>query len=725
MLSTFDAVPNRSGSSGSSSSTSTLTPWPSRRNHVSRACNWCRVLRIKCDSNMPCRNCRSRGRSCTKKRSVEPRTLPHAIMEIERLRQRVHQLEQRLASQNPQAKSPSSNRVSWEGILTRSGHSSQAQWYGLSSAFYFIGRMNAYLGAVLGQPQDERQLQPNSASRTFTNPISAQRDTTDGLPAPGIADNLESGNYLTGMQEDYFLDLFWQSYHPTYQILDERDFREHYRSLWAESSTRRQSSALVDIILALCMQYGLACAPRGEGSSVSHPGSVDVNDASIAGRQYYRRSQTLLMSELESPSIATLQCHIFSVVYLCNASFQNMAHTTLALAVRTAHILGLHLDPPEDLPRPQQELRRRIWWTLYTVESKTCMKLGRPWSAPDVVASCQLPSHGHELARLSGTNIASYGGNVTWLTYSHLTSTLILAAQTVYRAFYNTCSEIMATHKVKNLYANLDALEAAAKSLIPPIKNLHDWVQDVPIAMKTKRKDAGEPFSTDRSALELERFAPMWLQRQRILLELLYHNQCMNFYRPFITFPSTAHLSVAEASIVSPSTSTPTAEDHAVSCLNHAMTITQILRQILTRTDILSGWYEAYQWQWNATLALVGFLLAFPLHPATQSARTSIDVAVAVLEMFGRNFAVAASAANVARGLTAKADILIARFTTMPVSDPGVVDNLVLPDSPSAMFPNTLAGAMGLTYDVDSFYSFEPLYAGSQDFANAWVFGQD
>ncbi|PYI03847.1 fungal-specific transcription factor domain protein [Aspergillus sclerotiicarbonarius CBS 121057] len=769
MFSTFVAIPDRpeSGpsqpahppssiiSSASSSSSSSTTPWPPRpkRSQVSRACDWCRVHRIKCDSSLPCRNCRNRGGSCTKKSSGEPRTLPHAMREIERLRQRVHELEARLASsrQSPAphaahpAEAPGSpsvarNHKSWEGILTRTAHSSQTQWYGPSSAFYFIGRMSAYLGAVLEQPQDDHHLQPISASRTFTSPTSPQRGSHEDeeQPAPWLADNPESGNYLTGMQEDYFLGLFWQSYHPTYQILDEAEFREHYRSLWAESATTRRSSALVDIILALCMQYGLAFAPRGEGPAVARPDSVDINDASIAGRWYYRRSQALLTSELESPSITTLQCHIFSVVYLCNASFQNMAHTTLALAVRTAHILGLHLEPPEDLPRAQRELRKRIWWTLYTVESKTCMKLGRPWSAPDVIATCQLPAHDHELARLSGSNIASYGDKVTWLTYSRLIATLILASQTVYRGFYQTCGEILATHDAKSLYADLQGLEAAAESLTTQLESLHAWLREVPPAMKTKRKDAGEPFSTDRSTLDLERYAPLWLQRQRILLELLYHNQCMNLYRPFICFPPTAHPSAAGA-FTPPPYSTPVTEGHAVACLNHAMAITQILRQILTGTDILSGWYEAYQWQWNATLSLIGFLLAYPLHPATQSARTAIEGAITVLETFGNNFAIAASAANVTRGLTAKADFLIGRFGTgagsalmTPFSGPveglladGECDPLLLADAPSAMFQNTLAGAMGLAYDVDSFYSFEPLYAGSRNLADAWVFSQD
>lgn len=209
----------------------------------------------------------------------------------------------------------------------------------------------------------------------------------------------------------------------------------------------------------------------------------------------------------------------------------------------------------------------------------------------------------------------------------------------------------------------------------------------------------------------------------------------MNMYRPFICFPSTLPSSL---------NSTPTAEGHAVSCVNHAIAITHILRQILTATDFLKGWYEAFQWQWNSTLSMVGFILAYPSHPSTSTARTAIDSAITVFEVFGNDFAVAASAANVTRGLAAKADFLSGRFgagggtattLTSPFSDQvegflGPIGNdaarsLMLADEPSAMFQSTLVGAMGLAYNVDSFYSFEPLYAGSSDLADAWNFSHD
>lgn len=64
-----------------------------KRIQVARACDWCRIHRIKCDSEQPCTNCQSRGGECSNKGASQVRTLPHAFRELERLRQRVKELE--------------------------------------------------------------------------------------------------------------------------------------------------------------------------------------------------------------------------------------------------------------------------------------------------------------------------------------------------------------------------------------------------------------------------------------------------------------------------------------------------------------------------------------------------------------------------------------------------------------------------------------------------------
>lgn len=632
---------------------------------------------------------------------------------------------------DPLSKLGGDRRV-WAGIYTSSAQSQLKQYYGPASSFYFIGRMSSFLAMRLQQPQLNHHIQPISASMSFASPAvpedGALEKTDASVNGTAIAES------LTATQEDYFLGLFWQSYHCIVQIIDEVEFREHYKSLWATPGKSRKPSALVDIVLALCMQYGVAFIPR-PNTGTGHGVDVDASDATIAGRWLYRRSQTLLSAELESPSIVTLQCHIFAAYYLCNASFQNMAHSTLALAVRTAQMLGLHLEPAEDIPRKERELRKRLWWTLYAVESKTCMKLGRPWSTEISQVTCALPADDHELALLSGSNFASSGDNVTWLTYTIQNTKLILAARAIYVAFYDKCADVLGASTQTSLYSDTQDLEDCAQFLQSGMETLHTWLQDVPHTLKTNRKGAGEPFSNDRSPLEVELFAPLWLQRQRLLLELLYHNLAMNLYRPFIVFSTAA------------SSSLPFSESNAIMCVNHAITIADIMHQFLAETDILRGWHEAFQWQWNATLSMIGYILTYPLTASTLSARPALDKTIDVFETLGKNFAVAASAANVTRDLVAKADSLIHHSReNISSQSPSPYDDIVpLQDNPSAnlvsnyaqdannflladgeaMYQNPFSDSVDLAFTIDSFNGFQPNWAGSTDMSSMWNFAQD
>lgn len=500
---------------------------------------------------------------------------------------------------------------------------------------------------ALQQPYLDAHLQPDAASRLYASPTSPRSDNPDEFNK-GVEENSPL-EYLTGTQEDYFLGLFWQSYHCTLQIVDEVEFRNYYRSLWTIPGSSRKASALVDIILAICMQYGVAFAPRS-GANKEALVAMQSNDATIAGRWLYRRAQTLLSGEMETPSIMTLQCYIFCVSYLCIASFQNMAHTTLAVAVRTAHILGLHLEPPDTLPRKERKLRKRLWWTLYTLESKVCMKLGRPWSAQISYSTCSLPADDYDLALLSASNITSIGGNVTWLTYCLQNTRLCLAARAVYIAFYDKCGDLLDEHDVKTIHGDARVMESCAQFLLSSMDCLQTWVDELPDGLKTERDGDGKAYFTDKSPLKLELFAPMWLQRQRLLLELLYHNLAMNLYRPFISFSQPPEMTKA-----------PTAEWHAISCIDHAVFLTYIMHQILTETDMLSGWHEAFQWQWNAALSLVGFILAYPQTHASVTARNAINSAIGVFEQYGKYYPVASSAADLTRKMIAKVDSLTSR----------------------------------------------------------------
>ncbi|CAK7224202.1 hypothetical protein SEUCBS140593_005491 [Sporothrix eucalyptigena] len=685
-----------------------------KRSQVVRACEWCRVHRTKCDNSVPCSNCKSRGARCSNDDLSRQMSLPSAHREIERLRKQVEQLEQELKevqeglgehsaktpktpktpltsepspfSDAPRWTAPSQQpylladaatdtgtgiaRPFWGGVHVSTARSPHKTWYGPSSLFFFIGRVAAVLDASLQfqqtdahgslgvqeAPSIDNMLDVNPAGMLVDGQTPSKAPSAPGpasnAPKPGLTlDPLAGARFLTLTQEEYFLDLYWQSYHTSlFAILDEAEFRQHYRSLWKSSGQARAPSALVDIVLALCMQYGVSTmAP-----SMRQKLTADNDDTTIAGRWYYRRCQALLEYELESPSLATLQCHVLCGVYLCNGTFQNMSDSSCGLAVREAFMLGLHLEPPPDLPLRQRELRKRIWWALYVLDSKIGMKLGRPFQVQlSGTTTPALLSDRVDVAAASGSNFAPLGDDRSWLSFHVFHSSLFRIARTAHVAFY--CSNTIPVGQEQTIWDNAVALEAHAQIALAHGEAFLQWAAGVHPALTTARANDSSPFSTDGSALEIEPFAPLWVQRQRLLLELMYHNLSINLYRPMISFHRNVPLP---------------AQQCAATCARHAITLTNLMHQVLSSTTILAGWHEAFQWQWNAAMSLVGFLLSSTqagvqtavqtgVQTDVQKARKAIDQAVAVFDIFGQNFAVATSAAKIIRNLCTKVDLLM------------------------------------------------------------------
>ncbi|KAI1410561.1 fungal-specific transcription factor domain-containing protein [Hypoxylon sp. FL1857] len=663
-----------------------------KRSQVARACDWCRMHRIKCDNHLPCLNCRKRKGQCSQG-EIEIRTLPHAYRKIEELESRVRELEQELEKEREARRSgigletpdssPSSlilpclsgpksettlnppsdhgrraeRNKSGEGVRIRTARSRQETWYGPSSLFYFIRRVNTFLNNSLRETRPISRMLPDS-NKLFDGPTQTVKGHGHQPASVSGGDQITIGDFLTPTQEEYFIGLFWQSFQTAIPVLDEVAFKEHYQSLWTPSSKERKPSALVDIVIALCMQYGVAQHAGGGSAAGLNSHTDDAPNASIVGRWYYQRCQSLLTSELETPTIFTLQCHILSTTYLCAGSFPNMADSTCTLAVRTAYMLGLHLDPPEETPQRERELRKRLWWTLYVFESNISMKLGRPFLLDHIDTTCSLPRDDQEIAMSSGSSGSVFtplGEGVTWLTFHVENDKLFRAVRAAYTAFYKRQSSTTNPSDDQVSRDDSEIIESHAEFLGPYLDRIGDWVKNVPSALQTKRRDNGVPFSTDFTALEIEPFESLWLQRQRLLLELMYHNLCINLFRPFIRFnpAETSH-------------PTPFADKLATRCAAHAIALTHTIHQVLTSTSILTGWHESFQWQWNATMTLIGFAIAYPQHTSAPAARHAIDLSVTTFEIFARSLPTATSAAAIARDLGSQIDVLTKRTCSSP-----------------------------------------------------------
>ena len=164
---------------------------------------------------------------------------------------------------------------------------------------------------------------------------------------------------------------------------------------------------------------------------------MDGKDSSIGGRWFYHRCQLLLSSERERPSLFSMQCYIYYAVCLWNASFLNLAHETLAVAIRAAHALGLHQKSNNYLPESERHLSQRIWWTLFCLDTKACIDLGRPFSIHLSDVTCELPADILRGAVIpESRSLLTYEG-LSYLEYHSQCVRFLLLAQTIHVTFYN------------------------------------------------------------------------------------------------------------------------------------------------------------------------------------------------------------------------------------------------------------------------------------------------
>ncbi|KAM0350586.1 hypothetical protein ACHAPU_003070 [Fusarium lateritium] len=282
------------------------------------------------------------------------------------------------------------------------------------------------------------------------------------------------------------------------------------------------------------------------------------------------------------------------------------------------------------MPRRERESRRRLWWSVYELDTKVGIKVGRPFLVRDTQTMPELPSDTLESAIESGSTFAPIGGNATWLSLNLQRVKLYQTVRALNLAFYGQRLDL---EEGISIYDDVGTMESLAITWGPQASALEEWTRQIPQSLKTGRK-GGCAFSHDGSTLDIEQYAPLWLQRQRLCLELEYHHICINLHRPFISLSTQQGHFAAEM---------------AVKCAMHAIELSNITHQVLTTTAILNGWHEAFQWQWGAAMTLVGFVVANFQHPMTPAARCAIKLAVSVLDIFARSFDAAAKAAAIVR----------------------------------------------------------------------------
>ncbi|KAL4914378.1 fungal-specific transcription factor domain-containing protein [Aspergillus aurantiobrunneus] len=195
----------------------------------------------------------------------------------------------------------------------------------------------------------------------------------------GMQDVLENSGLELNVDETFekhLLQLYFTWHDPCLHAVNEEIFwRSRAQKRYDGIDTPYYSHTLSDAMCAIGAMY----------ESKHHPDLLTF-PRSLA-EFFGDRAKTLLESELENPSLATIQALVILSAYEASCTRDTRGWLYSGMAMRLAFDLGLHLDMTPyvekgTIPCMNYEVRRTTFWAVYMSEQFWGYYLGRPTRSP-------------------------------------------------------------------------------------------------------------------------------------------------------------------------------------------------------------------------------------------------------------------------------------------------------------------------------------------------------
>ncbi|RDA89500.1 hypothetical protein CP533_6808 [Ophiocordyceps camponoti-saundersi (nom. inval.)] len=172
------------------------------------------------------------------------------------------------------------------------------------------------------------------------------------------------------------------------------------------------------------------------------------------GFDYFADSLGLLPETYEEGSLEGVEALALAGYFMQNMNRRDAAFQYLGRALRMAVSLGLHLETG-DADEARRERRRRVWWSVYSLDRILCVKSGNPLTIQDDDIGVALPSrllgepeHGAASVLRDYTQLSRILGQIHDAVYRRSAPrsgrSLMAAVQTIVRALSSWFRELPA-----------------------------------------------------------------------------------------------------------------------------------------------------------------------------------------------------------------------------------------------------------------------------------------
>ncbi|PWY95039.1 hypothetical protein BO94DRAFT_530928 [Aspergillus sclerotioniger CBS 115572] len=344
--------------------------------------------------------------------------------------------------QSIQEKQPDSVDLNEELVKDQQG---QEQYIGPASSYFFQMKLRTLLGShrqgpkchmlLFGRNPSEENLMGSAyavLTETEIREIPMPSQMGVGVGAVPYPVPLLDTTVIDGLIRAYF-----DYVNVDFPILHEASFL-HTFDIWRVSPHSVERPWVCGLLCVLIL-----------GRRISPLGTAETQQ-----QKWWTHIELILPSIIFTSNIHSIQAFMLAALHLHNTNHRDACWTLTGAAARIAIAIGLHRD--ETIckgPRLAQELRKSLWWTLYSFEQIQVSSHDRPSAIEDTLCSTTSP---HE--RTLGVGTPYWPPDYTiWSTQ------LVSILSRVCRALPNATSE-----------AGLAALLSPVSGLLGDLARWHD-----------------------------------------------------------------------------------------------------------------------------------------------------------------------------------------------------------------------------------------------------------
>ncbi|KAH8674141.1 fungal-specific transcription factor domain-containing protein [Xylariales sp. PMI_506] len=672
-----------------------------KRPRAIQACDRCRLKKYKCSGSYPCAHCKKSGARCHYDRAWQGQTDEGAY--VHALEQQVEQLTAQLKKEQSAGGSGSgSGSGGWnehasishsksrqhphlasgpsplaaaddqrtpasfaehetsQSLVVESPdeseitdvnrHTNGIEFHGSTSSVALLGNLQRLRGHVPAMPADEDEsLVSDLHNARFPTQADARR----------VPDSAPPDEAFYVKRAHLFIDAYFSGIHFIHPFIDKEDFMSRANDLWFARSPRPPNS-FIALYLSLLSIGALTRTWEEE--------KLDSMTRFEWSRKLYSEAQAYLNDLHFSNDLETVHC-LYMIAKICqNELNPHMAYMYLGQAIRTCLSAGFNRELPNPKTKRSEALSR-TWWGLFSLEIEMSFSLGRP----DTLGIDQY--HNRRIPDKDDSEFAIISCMVSF-------------------------GQIIRNVSVEVYHTNLSILHIMPRAFQME-RDLDQWVESLP-----KRIQIGPSGSAGSSLSALRE--PTWCRRQRLVLELRYHNVKMLLFRPFLSHQMHNPMSGHEGLV--------TATER---CLYSAQRTIEVI-------------YETYQvhpyfrtWWYNTTYIMVAatVLLCFIIRSKREEAApviSFVEMGIEVLDAMDESV-VAKKSAEILRRLLAEAtrsDLTAA--DSRHAGDPSL-SNTAPPSAFQANFSEFpgLESIPGLDFLDNSFGDIATMFEGMADLGSA------